>query len=188
MATIPSFLKKVAPFISLGLSATGPLGAMAGNALTTALGAKPGSSAASVIASLTTTPPTPEQIAALQQMDETFKLQMATLKINSLEELQKTIDEDIASARQRETDMAKAGAKDNTPKWLAGLAALMAAIVSIMLISSHSAILKDPTSAGMAGTVLGYVFGDLKQVYSYYFGSSKGSDDKSATIADIAKS
>jgi hypothetical protein len=185
---VPSFLKKVAPFISMGLSATGPLGAMAGNALTSALGAKPGSSVTSVIASLTTTPPTPDQIAALQKQENDFKMQMATLQINSIEELEKTIDEDIASARQRETDMAKAGARDNTPKWLAALAALMAATVSILLISGHSAVLNSPTSAAMAGTVLGYVFNDLKQVYSYYFGSSKGSDDKSATIADIAKS
>lgn len=183
-----NFLKKIAPFISAGLSLGGPLGAMAGNALTTALGAQPGTSAKALLASLTTTPPTPEQIAAIQSSEQSFKLQMATLQINSIEELEKMADEDTASARQRESDLAKAGAKDNTPKWLAAIVTFGALLIAALVFSGHAnSVLKDSASAALAGTIVGYIFKDYGQVLGYYFGSSKGSEDKSATIAEIAK-
>jgi hypothetical protein len=46
---------------------------------------------------------------------------------------------------------------------------------------------KDPAMAGTVGIVIGYVFGEAKQVLSYYFGSSAGSATKDKTISDIAK-
>jgi hypothetical protein len=183
-----NFLKKLAPFLATGLSLAGPLGTMAGNAITSSLGVKAGGTASDILASLTKTPPTPDQIAALQKAEDDFKLQMATLQINSVEDLEKMADEDLASARQRETDLAKAGAKDNTPKWLAGIVTFGALFIAAMVFSGHAnSVLVNPASAALAGTIVGYIFKDYSQVLGYYFGSSKGSEDKSATIAEIAK-
>jgi hypothetical protein len=181
---VPGILKKIAPFISLGLSATGPLGAMAGNALTSALGAKPGSKVSDVISALSTTPPTPEQIAALQQMDENFKLQLATLKINSLEELEKMIEEDVANARQREVEMAKAGAKDNTPKALAACITL-GFFVTLWVVFIHGV---PPATHDLAIGMVNVLGTAWVCVVSYYFGSSSGSDKKTQIIGDIAQS
>jgi hypothetical protein len=183
-----NFIKKIAPFISAGLSLGGPLGAMAGNALTTALGAKPGTSAKDLLSSLTTTPPTADQIEAMQQSEQNFKLQMATLQINSVEELEKMSDADTDSARQREVNLAKAGSVDHTPTALAGIVTLGAIVIAALVFSGHAnTVLVSPASAALAGTIVGYVFKDYGQVIGYYFGSSKGSEDKSATIAEIAK-
>jgi hypothetical protein len=183
-----NFLKKIAPFLATGLSLAGPIGTMAGNALTQVLGVKPGSSPADLLAQLTKTPPTQEQILALQQADDVFKAQMATIKIESIEELAKMDEADMSSARQRETDLAKAGAKDNTPKWLAGIVTFGALFIAAMVFSGHAnSVLVNPASAALAGTIVGYIFKDYSQVLGYYFGSSRGSEEKSATIAEIAK-
>lgn len=183
-----NFLKKIAPFLATGLSLAGPLGTMAGNAITNALGVKSGGTASDLLASLTKTPPTPDQIAALKKADQDFQLQMKQLDIQSVEELAKMDEADMASARQRETDLAKAGAKDNTPKWLAGIVTFGALLIAALVFSGHAnSVLKDSASAALAGTIVGYIFKDYGQVLGYYFGSSKGSEDKSATIAEIAK-
>jgi hypothetical protein len=41
---------------------------------------------------------------------------------------------------------------------------------------------------GFLGTVVGYVAANAQQVVSYFFGSSRGSQDKSAAMAEAIKS
>ena len=44
--------------------------------------------------------------------------------------------------------------------------------------------MKDTSSATLVGVVLGYIFSEVKQVFSYYFGSSAGSDRKTELLAE----
>lgn len=41
----------------------------------------------------------------------------------------------------------------------------------------------DPGQATLVGTVIGYLFGESKQVLTYYFGSSAGSAEKTRILA-----
>src|SRR6185437_1366438 len=144
-----NILRKIAPFISQGLGMTGPIGAMAGQVLTAALGVKKGSTDDQLAAALQNA--TPDQIAAIKKAENDFQVQMKQLEITSIEDMRKLDEEDRASARTRESDLAKAGAKDNTPKVLAYLMAAMATAVSILMLSGKATVMQNPTQAAMAG-------------------------------------
>jgi len=78
-----NFLKKIAPFLSTALSFGGPVGAIAGKAISAALGAtvdvsNPQDLAAAVAGA------TPEQVAAIQQAEQQFQVQMKQLDIQTL--------------------------------------------------------------------------------------------------------
>lgn len=60
---------------------------------------------------------------------------------------------------------------------------LVGAIVFILLL--HQSSMDDKTSAVLT-TVIGILLANLKDVYSYFFGSSKGSTDKDQTLNKIA--
>lgn len=60
---------------------------------------------------------------------------------------------------------------------------LVGAIVFILLL--HNSTMDDKTSAVLT-TVIGILLANLKDVYSYFFGSSKGSTDKDQTLTKIA--
>src|SRR6185312_4016929 len=105
---------------STALSFGGPVGAIAGKAISAALGAtvdvsNPQDLAAAVAGA------TPEQVAAIQQAEQQFQVQMKQLDIQSVDDLVKMHNEDLASARDREVQLARAGNRDRTPKVLAYL-------------------------------------------------------------------
>ncbi len=60
---------------------------------------------------------------------------------------------------------------------------LVGAIVFILLL--HQSSMDDKTSAVLT-TVIGMLIANLKDVYSFFFGSSKGSSDKDQTLTKIA--
>lgn len=173
-----NFLKKLAPFLASALTLGGPLGTMASSAITAALGAKPGTKVDDVLASLTKTPMSEEQMAAVQAAENDFQLKMKALNIQSIDDLEKMADDDRASARNREIQV-----KDHTPAALAGIITT-GFFGTLWFVFGHGV---KPEAHDLALTMVGVLGTAWTGVVSYYFGSSRGSDEKTNIIGDIAK-
>lgn len=113
---------------------------------------------------------------------------MAELGYKNAADLAKIDADDRDSARRREMAV-----KDNTPAVLAymiigGFFALASAqLVAIM--GYPEVVAKIPGQGWLViGNISGYLAAEAKAAASYYFGSSSGSKDKDATLAEIAKS
>lgn len=174
-----NFLRKIAPFLGTALSLGGPLGTMAGSALTAALGAKPGSKVTDVLASLTKTPMTPEQMAAVQKAEQDFQLEMKKLDIQSVEDLAKMEDDDRANARAMRT----ANPKDYTTEWLA-FTITVGFFGTLWYVFCHGV---KPESHDLAIGMVNVLGTAWVGVVAFYFGSSKGSANKDVILGDIAK-
>lgn len=174
-----NFLRKLAPFLGAALSLGGPLGTMAGSAITAALGAKPGSKVEDALASLTKTPMTPEQMTAVQQAEDAFQLQMKTLDIQSVDDLEKMEDDDRANARAMRT----ANPKDYTTEVLA-FVITVGFFFTLWYVFCHGVQAETHDIAISMVSVLGTAW---VSVVAFYFGSSKGSANKDQILGDIAK-
>ena len=158
-----STVKAVAPMI--GTAIGGPFGGLAAKAVTAALGIS-GSSTDDQIEEAVKNA-SPDQLIALKTADNDFKTRMRELGIK--ESALHAQDRD--SARKRE--IALGG--DTTLKVMA-----VCTVLGFFLFIGF--LLVKGTPAGMdktlLGMIIGYVVGIVQQVYNYFFGSSKGSKDK----------
>jgi hypothetical protein len=80
--------------------------------------------------------------------------------------------------------------KPSRPFWLPDTQGFLAvaiifliAVVVLILLTRPPAI--DERTSGVLMTIVGVLIACLKDVYSFFFGSSKGSQDKTETIAKI---
>lgn len=176
-----NFIKKVLPMLGTVLSVAmpGPIG-IAASILTKTLGSKEPikADAGSIATALETALSDPATTLHAQEAERQFQLAMNQMNISSKEELEQIGAQDRASARQREEVV-----KDSTPRRLAYLTVTTGLLMSLFLVSPWFHGSKDAGVAGFAGTVLGYVIGEVKQVMTYYFGSSAGSDRKTEILA-----
>lgn len=162
-------LKTVAP--TLATAALGPFGPLAAAAISMALGTPAGDAKAAEAALVNATP---DQLLALKKSEQEFAVQMKTLGI----EEEKLGFDDTANARAREMAV-----KDSTPSILAygttvGFFIALAALHFVPIPQENKATIYAMVSS--LGTVWILQMG-------YYFGSSRGSDDKSKMLAEIAK-
>jgi hypothetical protein len=161
-------VKSIAPLI--GTAIGGPFGGMATAAITSVLGVDKNSSEAQIEAAVKNA--TPEQLVALKSADQAFKVQMRELDIAEDDLHAKDRD----SARNRE--IALGG------DWVVQT---LAVVIMVGFLAMCGYLLGyglgEGVSAGLAGTVVGYVSAKAEQVCSYYFGSSKGSKDKTTLSA-----
>lgn len=163
-------LKTVAP--TLATAALGPFGPLAAAAISMALGTPAGDAKATEAALISATP---DQLLALKKADQDFQVRMKELGI----EEEKLAFDDTANARAREMAV-----KDSTPKVLSygttiGFFGALTALHFVPIPPENKAIIYS--MVGSLGTVWILQMG-------YYFGSSRGSDDKTKMLADIAKS
>jgi len=160
------WLKTVAPTVATALG--GPLAGLAVEAIGAAFGWTDATKekVESVLASGQLTG---EQLLQLKQAEIALKQRQEELGFQ-FEEL---TFKDRDSARQRESVV-----KDNTNKILAYIVigSFIAMVASILMGWSKA-------ESVMAGTLVGYLSAKAEQVLSYYFGSTKGSADKTAIIA-----
>ncbi len=84
---------------------------------------------------------------------------------------------DRDSARKRE-----AAVGDKTTRNLAYLIVLGGGVMIGCTLAGFTKV-----DSVLAGTLIGYAVSEMKQVLTYYFGSSAGSKDKDNTLAEIAK-
>lgn len=90
----------------------------------------------------------------------------------------RVMTEDIANARNREIELAKVGGTD----WLmyaAGITALTTFILMVIAVIFISEVKDNP----LFHQLMGIIEGVALTVFSYYFGSSKGSKDKSEMLS-----
>lgn len=160
------WLKTVAPTVATALG--GPLAGLAVEAIGSAFGWTDATKekVESVLASGQLTG---EQMLQLKQAEIALKQRQEELGFQ-FEEL---TFKDRDSARERE-----AAVKDNTNKILAYIVvgAFITMVASILMGWSKA-------ESVMAGTLVGYLSAKAEQVLAYYFGSTKGSADKTAIIA-----
>ena len=113
----------------------------------------------------------PEVIARIREADTALKSKFMDVGLR-LEELAQS---DRAGARQREMALGKA---DNFQRSLAvwAIASLMALLGALFFIDVPAGVRE------MVSLILGTLLGTYKDVFAYYFGTSKGSTDKMAVI------
>lgn len=90
---------------------------------------------------------------------------------------------DVASARVRESEMAKAGQRDYTPTILA--LALTAGFFGLLGLLIYANV--DNEAMTLLQIMLGGLSTAFISIISYYFGSSSSSRKKDETIANIKK-
>jgi hypothetical protein len=166
-----SVLATVSPWIGTALG--GPLGGMAITAAADALGLSDKTEAAIKTA---LSGATPEQMLALKQADNEFATKMQALGFENMETMAKLSNEDRDSARNREIQV-----KDRTPKILsylvtAGFFGMLIAMMFKIIPSENRDILN---------IMLGALGSTWVSVIGYYFGTTKGSEQKTSIIAQM---
>lgn len=165
-----SLLGTVAPTIATALG--GPLAGVATKAIIGALGLTDGTPADQV--ALAVQNATPEQLLALKKADQDFAVRMRELDIDVL----KVDANDRDSARQRESSV-----RDWTPRILAFVVVAGFLTSVYMVLAGLVPGLKDPTTAALIGSLIGYVSAKADQVVAYYFGSNNSSERKTELLA-----
>ena len=161
---LPELLAKVAPTVAQLIG--GPLAGLAVEALAEAFGV-PKERVGEVLAGMLTG----EQIVQLKAAERAVEIKLKELDIRA-EELAVA---DRSSAREREVKR-----RDRTTPALAWII-----IVSFVVMAFGVLFGRITAESVLAGTVIGYLSAKAEQVLSYYFGSSRGSDDKNALLARI---
>lgn len=127
---------------------------------------------------------TPEEAMATLKADPAkvleFRQSMATLEA----ELQKAELADVADARKRDTELAKAGLFNYRANMLAGGAcALVVFCLAIMVWRSGL----DNDAKAVITLILGRALGWIEQVFSFEFGTNRTSRAKDDTIDRLTK-
>lgn len=188
-------LKKALPWI--GAAATGNvplLIGMAAKEVGEVLGAEVSPEAESIANAVAGA--TPEQIAALKDKDNEFKLRMQSLGFQHIEEMAK-LGLDEAKAYLQDGQDARNKFAMNRAVFMLGIVILIAFAVSVglamwgsYLLLSGGITIKDvgivAAIFGFLGTIIGYLASNAQQVVGFFFGSSKGSgDNRDALSASI---
>lgn len=163
----------VAPGIATALG--GPLAGMAVKAVAGALGMDAGASEEDVAAAVQRA--TPADLLALKKADQEFTVEMGKLGVD----LEKIAAGDRDSARTMQIET-----RSWAPPLLATVIVAGFLATVFMVLSGYVEGLKDPLTAALVGTLIGYVSAKADQVVAYYFGSTAKSQAKDETIKHMA--
>lgn len=174
-AKLAGVLKQLVPTVFE--AAGGPLGGIAGTVIRKALGVTDDKDLTDAVTAATMTPEGISQLKLaeldLQKLEADNGFKFAELDVRDLE-----------SARNHEVEMRKQG--DKTTTQLAWLLVGAFVLVSVTVVVGHLFGLSN-TESTLLGTIIGYLLTESKQVTAFYFGSSRGSREKDATIAEATK-
>ncbi len=189
-------LKKALPWI--GAAATGNVPALvslAAKQVSDVIGAEVPANQEAIAQAVANA--TPEQMAAFNEKEAAFRERMQAMGFQNAQELArigleetKTFVADTNAARQ-----AHAG---NAGVFWLGIAVLLtfagtvgACLYGAFQLLAGGITLRDASVvagvAGFIGTVVGYVAAMGQQVTAYFFGSSKGSQDKTNAMAEAVR-
>lgn len=188
---LKGIIKQLAPIA--GTLIGGPLGGMAVKVIGEAIGmSEP--TVERIAGAVQSGSLSPEQVAAVRQADAALKVRLRELDLD-----EKKIEAEAEKARLADVQSARAThAGDRGVFWL-GMVILTvyAAVLAAALTGAYWLLVKGDlqqmdvgTVAAvftLIGTIVGYIASDAKQVVGYYFGTSKGSSDKSRDMADAIK-
>ena len=175
----------VAPWIGTALG--GPLAGSATEAVCTAMGIEKDANEDTVSDALRGI--TPEQVVALRKADQDYQVRLRQAQYEHIEDLEKLNDAHAeVMAGIDETDRESARGREEktgdhwTPRLLAAVIVFGFLGCVYAVLSGSVAGLKDPSVAGLFGTLVGYVSSKTDLVYAYFFGSSAGSDAKTQLL------
>lgn len=183
-------IKQLAPIA--GTLIGGPLGGMAVKVIGEAIGmSEP--TVERIAGAVQTGSLSPEQVVAVRQADAALKVRLRELDLD-----EKKIEQETEKAYLADTqDARKVHAADKGVFWL-GVAVLVTMALDtaatfwlVYAILTEGLKIKDvgivAAVFGILGTLNGYIAANAQQVLSYYFGSSRGSQEKSREMADAIK-
>jgi hypothetical protein len=184
-------VKSIAPIA--GSLIGGPLGGMAVQVIGEAIGMK-APTVERVVEAIKGGGLNPEQVAAVRAADAALKVRLRELDLD-----EKRLDQEAERAYLADTqDARRAHAGDRGVFWL-GIAVLVTYALILgaslfgaywLLVEGNLAAMDVGTVAAvftLIGTIVGYIASDAKQVVAYYFGSSRGSNEKTKDMADAIK-
>lgn len=119
----------------------------------------------------------PEAATKLRELELTHKTKLEELRIE--EEKARLLD--VQNARSREVELAKAG-KSNSPLYVLAAAVVVGFFAIVFVLLFKSAVIPDG-SREVAFLLVGTLSTAFGAVIQYFFGSSKGSADKTAFLA-----
>lgn len=182
---VGSFFSKIAPWLSAGVQfvpGAGPVIAAGINEIAKTHSVQLPSSVEPTVESIgnavAAMTGNSDAMAALKKQDQDYALQMQAAGFKQVTDVIALGNEDRASARNREVQL-----KDHTP-------AILAAFITVGFFGTLWYVFGHGVKAeahDLALTMVGVLGTAWTGVVSYYFGSSKGSDDKTQIIGDIAK-
>jgi len=174
MSGFSDFLSAIAPTVATAVA--GPLGGMAVSAIGGILGIdKP--TQKSIETAFTAGQITPDHIAAIKELELKYQNDEKERGFKYSELVYKDVD----SARKLGIAMGS-----ETPTILSYIILIGGGILLGCVVGG--AIKTTVDNAAMIGTVIGYVVSEMKQVLTYWFGSSQGSVDNRNALIDMAKS
>jgi hypothetical protein len=161
-------VKAVAPL--LGTAIGGPIGGVATQVLTSVLGIPEDSPEEKI--ELAVQNATPAQLVDLKKADQAFRVTMRELGIKE--------DQLHAADRESARKMNIALGGDMTLKGIAVFTVFAFFAMIGFLLWAGAPTSLDKTILGL---LIGYAAGKAEQVYNFFFGSSKGSQDKTEHLA-----
>ena len=167
-------LAKVAP-IAARVATSGLLGDGVVRSLTDALGLDSGASEDDVEAALAKA--SPEQLARIRQIEAETERHAADVRYKTAELVVR--EEEVHAADRDSARKREMAVRDPTPSVLVystiGLFAALSVALLFVTVPDHSRML--------LGGLVGILGGEVARQGAYYFGSSRGSKDKSAQLA-----
>ncbi len=189
-------LTKVLPFI--GAAATGGVPAligMAATAVSEVLGIPVEPTAQGVSAAFAGA--SPEQVVALRTRELEFQERMQAMGFADAKDLRDTALKETQVFVADTSDARHVNAGDKKTFWLGvGILGIHGIVMILCLYGCYqlltgSVLIKDQSLvvaiAGFLGSIVGYVAANAQQVVAYFFGSSKGSQDKTNAMATAFK-
>lgn len=159
-----------------------------------ALGGPGGAALGAIVARELGTEPTPEAVAAVAINPDGSVNQELTLKLKQIEadndknlrdhifRMAQLSVEDVKDARSREVETLKNGSKNYTQNILAAVGVIgFFAVTGYVLAYGIGSMTQE--AAFVVGNLVGMVAAIAKDIYGYYFGSSKSSEIKTNLLA-----
>jgi len=165
MTTFKEVISSAMPFIGSLLG--GPLGGKAGEVLAEALTGSKGASQEEIDKAILSI--TPDKLLELRKLDEQYKQQLLSAKVESL----RIETEDRDSARRTQVSNAKANSL-NMPAVLS-LIIIPGFFVILLIIMLHPI---QESSRSVIDLLIGFLGGAIGQVIAFYFGTTSGSLEK----------
>lgn len=114
-----------------------------------------------------------DEIVTTKEEKEALHLKLRELEMHHTETMAQTQVSDILSARQREVDVMKSGSLNVTQNALAYMA-IVAFFVMTGYILAHGIGTLEADESFIIGNLTGMAAAIAKDIYGYYFGSSRG--------------
>lgn len=164
------FLKQIAPMLATAVA--GPLGGAAVKMIGDAIGLDQ-PTVESVQKAFSTGQVTPEQVQAIKQAEQDFKLKMAEMGFKNVHDMEMLAVQDRADARKREVE---------TNDWLPKTLALLVTVGFFGVLGTLIFYGKPEHGGDALLVMLGSLGSAWGAVISYYYGSSSGSEKKTAML------